>query len=202
MVIESAVTHARENENTCLPKHAFTNPYQTQPARPISHRPWVLAAKLNGVPSTLTSRSLAEMLTSRRFMGVRKTRYRQNSVSTRKLLRKPKVPMKPRHTATTRCPVGLRDRGGRAPDTSPYASVTAVAAESPTPPPEQCAQLRLTLETIIPSGWSKLRGSTRSFHRGTEPSGFVVYNSLNPSGEAAAHGGVLCCTVRARGSFY
>lgn len=133
-----------------LPKHAFTNPYQTHPARPISHRPWVLAAKLNGVPSTLTSRSLAEMLTSRRFMGVRRARYRQNSVRTRKLLRNPKVPMKPRHTATTRCPVGLRDGGGRAPDTSSYASV-AVAAVPPAPPPGQCAQLKLTLETIIPS---------------------------------------------------
>lgn len=114
--------------------------------RPISHRPCVLAAKLNGVPSTLTSRSLAEMLTSMRFMGVRSARYRQNSASTRKLLRNPTVPMKPRHTATTRCPLWLRVGVASEPDACAYASLTAV------PSPGQCAQLRLTLQTII-TGW-------------------------------------------------
>lgn len=130
----------KTHENSCLPKHALTKPYQTHPARPINHLPWVLAAKLNGVPSTQTSRSLAEMLTSRRFMGVRRTRYRENSASTRKLLRKPEVPMKPRHTATTRCPVGLRDGDAREPDTSSY-----VAAVPPVTPPVQCAQLPLDM---------------------------------------------------------
>lgn len=102
-----AVSEPRAN-GAGLPKHALMNPYQTQPARPSNQRPWVLAAKLKGVPRTLTSRSLAEMLTSRRFMGVRKARYLQNRARTRKLQRKPRVPMKPRQTATTRCPLGLR----------------------------------------------------------------------------------------------
>ena len=104
LVVEklNPVTHAPDNANSYLPKNALMNPYQMHPARPISHRPCTLAAKLNGVPTTLTIRSLAEMLTSKRFMGVRRARYRQNSVSTRKLLRNPKMPMKPRHTATTR----------------------------------------------------------------------------------------------------
>ena len=162
------------------PKHALTNPYQTHPARPISHRPWVLAAKLNGVPSTLTSRSLAEMLTSRRFMGVRRARYLQNSASTRKLLRNPKVPMKPRHTATTRCPLGLRVGGGSEPDTSSY--VAAV------PPSGQCAQLRLTLHTIIP-GWVAKFAPARSLHR---PSGLGASHPVSPSGGArGARGSAL-----------
>lgn len=94
----------KQTHNTELgsPRQALTKPYQTHPARPISQRPCVLAAKLNGVPSTLTSRSLAEMLTSSKFMGVRSARQRANSASTSRLLRKPRVPMKPRHTATTR----------------------------------------------------------------------------------------------------
>lgn len=142
--IRAPDTPVKDNENICSPKHALMKPYQTHPARPISHRPWVLAAKLNGVPSMLTSKSLAEMLTSRRFMGVRSARYRQKSASTMKLLRNPKVPMKPRHTATTRCPLGLRVGGAREPDASSYTPVAAV------PSPGQCAQLRLTLQTIIP----------------------------------------------------
>lgn len=167
------VSRDKPKENRRSPKHALTNPYQTHPVRPISHRPWVLAAKLNGVPSTLTSRSLAEMLTRSRFMGVRRARYRQNSVSTRKLLTNPEVPMNPRHTATTRCPVGLRD-GGTEPDDSSYASAVA-AAVATTPPPGQRAQLRLTFEAIIPG---------RSLHRGTEPSGLGASHSVKPCGDA------------------
>lgn len=157
------VTRANHSENSHSPKNALTNPYQTHPARPISHRPWVLAAKLNGVPSTLTSRSLAEMLTSRRFIGVRSTRYRQNSASTRKLLRNPNVPMKPRHTATTRCPLGLRVGGGREPDTSSYAPVATVPPSS-----GQCAQLRFTLQMIIPGSITK-SGPVRSLQRPSGP---------------------------------
>lgn len=53
------------------PRHEFTKPYHTHPSGPMSQRPCVLAAKLNGVPKTHTSRSLKEMLTSRQLMGER-----------------------------------------------------------------------------------------------------------------------------------
>lgn len=148
---------AQQNGNTVLPKHEFTKPYQTQPTRPISHRPCVLAAKLNGVPRTQTSRSLKEMLTSSRFMGVRSVRYRQNRVRTRKLLRNPRVPMKPRHNATTRWPLGVRDRGGSVTPPPPpgalaYASVGAAAVFSAPPPSPtgHCTQFRLSLHKIMP----------------------------------------------------
>lgn len=169
-----------------------------QPSRPISQRPCVLAAKLNGVPSTQTSRSLAEMLTSRRFMGVRRARYRQNSASTRRLLRNPKVPMKPRHTATTWCPFGVRDGGGREPDTSSYASVAAVP---PATPPGQCAQLRLTLQTIIPGKTAKF-APARSLHRGTAPSGLWVLLTLSTHLEKRRRTGESsCCAVSSQDSF-
>lgn len=133
-------------------------------------------------------------------MGVRRARYRQNNVSTRKLLRNPEVPMKPRHTATTRCPVGLRDGGGREPDNSSYASAVA-AAVATTPPPGQCAQLRLTLETIIP-GRVATFGPSRSLHRGTEPSGLGAFHSVNPCGEAKAQRESSAALSAHVGAFY
>lgn len=53
------------------PQRELAKPYHTQPPSPMSHLPCVLAAKLNGVPSTHTSRSLMEMLISSRLMGDR-----------------------------------------------------------------------------------------------------------------------------------
>lgn len=125
------------------PKQELMKPYQTHPALPISHLPCVAAAKLNGVPSTQTSRSETHTLNSRTLMGERSVWYRQNNVNTRRLLRKPNVPMNPRHTATTRCPVGLREP-------EPPPCVTTVLP-SLTPHGQLTPQLRLTLDTIIPA---------------------------------------------------
>lgn len=53
------------------PNRELAKPYHTHPLSPMSQRPCVLAAKLNGVPSTHTSRSLTEMFTRSRLMGER-----------------------------------------------------------------------------------------------------------------------------------
>lgn len=102
---------------------------------------------------------------------MRSARYRQNSASTRKLLRNPTVPMKPRHTATTRCPLWLRVGVASEPDACAYASFAAV------PSPGQCAQLRLTLQTIITGWMERMRAALAVGSRSC---------TFNPSGEVSS----------------
>lgn len=142
-VVNKIITAQKLSGTENSPRHEFTKPYHTHPSSPISQRPCVLAAKLNGVPRTHTSRSLKEMLTSRQLMGERSILYRQNRMRTIKLLRKPKVPIKPRHTATTRCPVALKVCSEEVPSKWP----------SPHHALPDLVQLRLTLDTIILIGF-------------------------------------------------
>lgn len=81
-------------------------PYQLQPLRPSSHLPRMLDAKLRVVPNKHTSMSLTLMFSNSMFTGVRSFLNLQNSSSTIKLLRKPKVIMKPRTTDSTTKPAG------------------------------------------------------------------------------------------------
>lgn len=89
-----------------LPKQELIKPYQLQPLRPSSHLPRILEAKLSVVPNTHTSMSLTLMFSSSMFTGVRSFLNLQNRSSTMKLLRKPKVIMKPSTTDNTTKPVG------------------------------------------------------------------------------------------------
>lgn len=81
-------------------------PYQLQPLRPSSHLPRMLDAKLRVVPNKHTSMSLTLMFSNSMFTGVRSFLNLQNNSSTIKLLRKPKVMMKPSTTDSTTKPVG------------------------------------------------------------------------------------------------
>lgn len=89
-----------------LPKQELMKPYQLQPLRPSSHFPRMLDAKLRVVPNKHTSMSLTLMFSNIMFTGVRSFLNLQNRRSTMKLLRKPKVMMKPNTTDNTTKPVG------------------------------------------------------------------------------------------------
>lgn len=94
------------HKHSNLPKQELMKPYQLQPLRPSSHLPRTLEAKLSVVPNTHTSMSLTLMFSSSMFTGVRSFLNLQNKSSTMKLLRKPKVMMKPSTTDSTTKPVG------------------------------------------------------------------------------------------------
>ncbi|TNN81449.1 hypothetical protein EYF80_008221 [Liparis tanakae] len=145
--------HAYTGPYFYSPKRELAKPYHTHPPSPMSHLPCVLAAKLNGVPSTHTSKSLMEMLIRSRFMGDRSILKRQKSTSTSKLFISPKVPMMPRHTATTRFPVGVRVLRSEPPLRCPS---PAAAAHRALLTPAQ--PLRLTLDTIIAVPVAQCRG--------------------------------------------
>lgn len=77
----------------------------------MSHLPCRLAAKLKGVPKTQTRMSLRLMFNRITLMGVHRLRNLAKMSRARKLLRIPATKMKPRHTATTVCPVRLSPPG-------------------------------------------------------------------------------------------
>lgn len=77
----------------------------------MSHLPCRLAAKLKGVPKTHTRMSLTLMFSRMTLMGVHRERNFAKMSRAKKLLRIPATKMKPRHTATTVCPVRLSPPG-------------------------------------------------------------------------------------------